>query len=200
MIAAEVFWEAWADSRFPSSPMSHLSAFLAGSLGHCARVLCPVNFSVSECIPPVASSASRADPQACSGAHVVAAPHGFELRKQVHASSVGEDTWDTMIFQEANDARGPDGTRNPSSGACWVYPGEHMSFSLLARQQDPWAPNSEGGSDSMGRRRTKRRRGQDEKETSDAHLAFNEPVGSLLHVVGIDNFFHVWPHFFPLCE
>jgi len=223
-LAAEVLWELWADPLNPSPPMGPLPAFLAGALGHCARVLCPSNFSVSECISPSTDVATkRGDPEtasafanvgeaatatatatvnvsrACSGAVVVAAPAGFMLqrnkprrpqRQQLGGESRDVDAWDPMVFVDGGGSDGGGSNSDDPSpfggdgGRCWVYPGEHMSFAILtAQQQTPIQrrPNPNINDNSNKKKKNK---------PSTSELSFDRPVGSLLHIAGLENFFH----------
>ena len=63
-------------------------------------------------------------------------------------------------------------TQGRRSGDCWVYPGEHMSFAVLARLEEPGTRGSAG-------------------ETLLLESNGVTGYGSLLHLCGVGNFFHL---------
>ena len=62
--------------------------------------------------------------------------------------------------------------------ACWMYPGEHMSFSLLQMMGPLGSPRGGDLAEAV-------------KAEPDETLEFGGEVGSALHLIGISNFFHL---------
>ena len=207
--AAEVLWkvvvgESQYQPKGSLAAPSPLEAYFAAALGHCPRAVCPATFHASECLPSAAASMNVSIRGSSSGsgigttpgwpgAFVSLVPEGFWLRRRSlpgHGNGkesvmvfIGPDYRNSTLADlgKAADSLGellPDSGRDGAAGAaCWLYPGEHMSFALLTAM---------GGMDPSANAALA-------KATASAGetLAFNGLVGSALHLMGVDNFFHL---------
>jgi len=202
--AAEVLWKiVVSESQFQAqgslAAPSPLEAYFAAALGHCPRVVCPDMFHASECLPSAVASADVGigsditTTAGWPGAFVSMVPEGFWLRRRsLPGHNSGKDS--VMVFVgpdyrnstsadlgKAADASGemlPDSGRDGAAGAaCWLYPGEHMSFALLIAM---------GGINPSANAALA-------KATANVGetLAFSGLVGSALHLMGVENFFHL---------
>lgn len=182
-------WELWYDILISTPnglPNPQLSGNLAAALGNCARILCSNNFNVSPCLDnyhkKISDSHSNHNIEVdifdklFDNSAIVSVPgKSFLLsRKKIFDDMV-------MVITSRNDHENIG--EKEEDKKCWVYPGEHMSFSLLHSLESERIMNNNNGYKNQH---------INEEELDDSHIIYyNHSVGSLLHLLGIENWFHI---------
>jgi hypothetical protein len=185
-------------------PNPQLSGNLAATLGHCSRVLCFSNFSVSSCLDDVkdvktteAANDKDLDSMFDNGDEngdkeelwfgdsslVVLSGESYVLqRKQIFGDLVMVAVSTSKSMKEGREGGGGGGDDDDDDDDCWLYPGEHMSFSLL---------HSLSMQSSTSARQAYNKVKQQMMNDDKAILNVETCVGSLVHLLGIDNWFHL---------